>query len=78
MVLGASGEGIRVPIKVMVKDDTVGLGVVLKGGKALEKKVEKLDAKQTRKSVMEDKKKRARWQEMFYRNDDVQKYLGGG
>lgn len=77
-MLGASGEGIRVPIKVMVKDDTVGLGVVLKGGKALEKKVEKLDAKQTRKSVMEDKKKRARWQEMFYRNDDVQKYLGGG
>lgn len=76
--LGAAGEGIRVPIKAKAKNDTVGLGVVRKGVKTPEKKVERLDAKQTRKRELEDKKKRERLQEIFYRNDDVERYLGGG
>ncbi|KAK4690364.1 hypothetical protein P7C71_g6408, partial [Lecanoromycetidae sp. Uapishka_2] len=75
--LGATGEGIRVPIKVKAKDDTVGLGIVLKGVKATEKKSVSLDAKQTRKTEMEDRKKRERLQEMFYRSEDVERYLGG-
>lgn len=76
--LGASGEGIRVPIKVKEKTDTVGLGIELKGVKAPQGKVVNLDAKQTRKSEMADRKKRERLQEMFYGNDDMEKYLGGG
>lgn len=75
--LGASGEGIRAPIKAKVKNDTVGLGVQLKEIKdAPRKKVESLNVKQARKKDLEDRKKRERLQEMFYRNDDVEKYLG--
>jgi len=76
--LGAAGEGILAPMKVKAKDDTVGLGIKLKGAKAPAKKVERLDAKQTRKREMDDRKKRERLQEMFYRNDNVERYLGGG
>lgn len=77
--LGATGEGIRAPLKAKVKNDTVGLGGKLKGNKKLaDAKVERMDAKQARKKDMEDRRKRERLHEMFYRNDDVQKYLGGG
>lgn len=77
--LGANGEGIRVPIKAKLKNDTVGLGVRTKGNKKpLDTKVEKLDAKQIRKKDLEDRKKWERLQQTFYRNDDVEKYLGGG
>lgn len=77
--LGATGEGIRVPIKAKAKNDTVGLGMKLKGNKKPpDAKVEKMDAKQVRKKDMEDRRKRERLQEMFYRNDDVEKYIGGG
>lgn len=85
--LGASGEGILHPIKAKEKRDTVGLGVgredELQGrkrGKAKEqpKKVEKLDAGKIRKLEMEEKKRDQRLREMFYANEDVQKYLGGG
>ncbi|CAF9914038.1 hypothetical protein IMSHALPRED_001512 [Imshaugia aleurites] len=77
--LGATGEGIRAPIKAKVKNNTVGLGVKLKGTKKPpEAKLERLDAKQIRKKDMEDRRKRERLQEMLYRNDDVEKYLGGG
>lgn len=77
--LGATGEGIRAPIKAKVKNDTVGLGVKLKRNKKPpDAKVERLDAKQVRRKDMEDRRKRERLQEMFYRNDDVEKYLGDG
>ena len=77
--LGVTGEGIRAPIKAKVKNDTVGLGLKFKVNTKLpDAKVEKMDAKQARKKEMEDKRKRERLQEMFYRNDDVEKYLGGG
>ena len=75
--LGATGAGIRVPIKAKGKDDTVGLGIELKGAKAQEKKVERLDAKQARMREKDDRKKRERLQDMFYRNDDVDRYLVG-
>ncbi|KAL1863334.1 hypothetical protein Plec18170_000168 [Paecilomyces lecythidis] len=81
--LGAPGrEGIREPIKSRVKNDTVGLGVKIdpiKGKAAVkEAKVQKLNAKEVRKMEMEGKKKRERLQEMFYRNEDIERYLGGG
>ncbi|GAD98164.1 G-patch domain protein, putative [Paecilomyces variotii No. 5] len=81
--LGAPGrEGIREPIKSRVKNDTVGLGVKIDPIKAKaavkEAKVQKLNAKEVRKMEMEGKKKRERLQEMFYRNEDIERYLGGG
>lgn len=76
--LGASGEGIRVPIKAKVKNNTVGLGVELKEPKDLPKeKVDRLDAKKVRKKELEDRRKREKLQQIFYGNDDVEKYLGG-
>ena len=41
-------------------------------------KVEKLNAKQVRKGHADAKKRGDRLREMFYQNDDVQKYLSGG
>ena len=77
--LGATGEGIRIPIKAKVKNDTVGLGVeVIESKKIPEKKVELLDAKKVRKKDLEDRRKREKLQEIFYGNEDVEKYLGGG
>ncbi|KAF6230967.1 hypothetical protein HO173_010875 [Letharia columbiana] len=77
--LGATGKGVRAPIKAKVKNDTVGLGAKTKGNKKPPgAKVERMDAKQVRKMDMEDRRKRERLREMFYRNDDVEKYLGGG
>lgn len=74
--LGITGEGIRVPIKAQPKNNTVGLGAEkqLQTRKPSEKK-QKLDAKQVRQNEQEDRRKRERLQELFYRNDDVEKYL---
>ena len=77
--LGATGDGIRAPIKAKVKNDTVGLGVELREPKyEPEKKTERLDAKKVRKKELEDRRKREKLQQIFYGNDDVEKYLGEG
>ncbi len=77
--LGATGEGIKVPIKAKIKNDTLGLGVKIKGNKRPpETKIERMDAKQARKKDIEDRRKREMLQEMFYGNEDAEKYLGGG
>ena len=44
--------------------------------KAQDPKVERMNAKQVWKKDTDDKKRWERLQEMFYRNDDVEKYLG--
>ena len=76
--LGATGEGVRAPIKAKVKNDTVGLGVKTKGSKKpTDTKVVEMDAKQVRRMDIEDRRKRERLQEMFYGNGDVEKHLGG-
>lgn len=77
--LGIAGEGIRVPIKAKSKNNTMGLGAgkFLQTQKHAEKK-QKLDAKQVRQNEQESRRKRERLQELFYRNDDVEKYLGSG
>jgi G-patch domain len=78
--LGASGQGIQYPIKTKPKDDTLGIGAVLprEAERRKKEKVEKLDAGKVRKLHEEDKKKAEKLREMFYRNDDVERYLGGG
>jgi hypothetical protein len=92
--LGAQGQGIQFPIKTQAKDDKLGLGVVVpdhvrsakvvatrKGvtlGRNGKEKVEKLDAGKIRKMGDEDRKRRERLQEMFYRSEDVERYLGSG
>ena len=75
--LGAAGEGIRAPVKAKIKNDTVGLGVkVIRDKKHLDPKVERMNAKQVRKKDRDDRRKWKRLQEMFYGNDDTEKYLG--
>ena len=75
--LGATGEGIRAPVKAKMKNDTVGIGVKVKRYKKyLDPKVERMDAKQVRKKDTDERRKWERLHEMFYRNDDVEKYLG--
>lgn len=75
--LGASGAGIRVPIRANVKHDTVGLGVKLPGEKQRsERVIEKFDAKQLRRKVVKEKLKNEKLREKFYANSDVERYLG--
>jgi len=78
--LGVSGQGIQYPIKPKPKDDKLGIGVVLpkEADRRKKEKVEKLDAGKVRKLHEKDKKKTEKLREMFYRNDDVERYLGGG
>ncbi|CAF9914448.1 MAG: hypothetical protein HETSPECPRED_001983 [Heterodermia speciosa] len=78
--LGAKGEGVRVPIKAMVKNDTVGLGVerAVRKRQVVAAKAERLDAKGVRSKELEERKRGERLQQMFYGADDVEKYLGGG
>lgn len=77
--LGATGDGMRVPIKVKLKNNTLGLGI--KENSVMQKrpeKIKRLDAKQARRKEKESKRKQQKLQELFYRNDDVEKYLGPG
>ena len=74
--LGVFGDGIRAPIKAKVKNDTVGLGLKIPQGKKAVARVEVLDAGKVRKKDKEDKKRRDKLQEVFYQNEDIEKYLG--
>lgn len=63
-----------------MKHDTVGLGVEIDASKRVDRdkaKVQKLNAKQVRKGHAEARRKGEKLREMFYQNDDVQRYLGG-
>jgi hypothetical protein len=78
--LGASGQGIQFPIKTKAKDNKMGIGVVLPEESERRKKVKlkKLDAGKIKKLDAKDRKRSERLREMFYQNDDVERYLGGG
>ncbi|KAI4139126.1 MAG: hypothetical protein L6R39_006460 [Caloplaca ligustica] len=76
--LGATGQGIRAPIKPRPKNDTLGLGLVVaphpeKIGK---RPAMKLDAKKTRDAEAKGRDDRRRLRDLFYRSQDVEKYLG--
>ncbi|KAI9752487.1 MAG: hypothetical protein M4579_005611 [Chaenotheca gracillima] len=77
--LGASGDGIRFPIKSVVKRDNAGVGIKSpRGGEKtlFKKKEEKLNAKQIRAREEEGMKRRQKLQEKFYGNEELEKYLG--
>jgi hypothetical protein len=78
--LGAEGQGIQFPIKTKPKDDKLGIGVVLpKPGEIKKKeKPQKLDAGKIRKLQERDKRKGEKLREMFYRSEDVERYLARG
>ena len=77
--LGATGTGIRIPIKAKPKYDSLGIGVgpISTSSKVTKQPRKKLDAKQTRKAEEDSRKARQRIRNMFYQHDDVKKYLGG-
>jgi hypothetical protein len=78
--LGAFSQGIAFPIKAKQKDDKMGLGLVFPEEKEWRKKekVEKLDAKKVRKLEEQDRRRREELQELFYRSDDLERYLRKG
>ena len=83
--LGTAGEGILHPIKAREKRDRIGLGVGTDDESRLGKKktafkkqpVKKLDAGKILKLDAESRKKDKQMRDLFYRNDEVEKYLGG-
>ncbi|KAI9842988.1 MAG: hypothetical protein M1838_002906 [Thelocarpon superellum] len=77
--LGASGDGIRDPIKARAKYDTLGVGItrpVEKAPGTTKAKVVKFDAKQVRLREAEARKKGERLRQTFYGNGELEKYLG--
>lgn len=79
--LGASGQGIQYPIKTKPKDDKLGIGVVVPPPGTTErrvKKMQKVDAGRARKMYEKDRREGQRLRDLFYRNEDVERYLGGG
>ena len=83
MGLGATGQGMLFPIVPKEKRDKFGLGVDKKAvekemKEALPPKVVKMDAGQARKLADQQKKKHQNLQRMFYEDDRLEEYLGGG
>ncbi|KAF2238838.1 hypothetical protein EV356DRAFT_528735 [Viridothelium virens] len=84
--LGAPGsEGMLYPLKPKEKRDTAGLAARdtsddedLKKKKKSADKVERLNAKQVRKREIQNRRRHERLAEMFYRNDEMEKYLRPG
>lgn len=74
--LGAEGEGMLHPIRARENPRRAGLGVKAKDLVVAVVKPVKLDAGKVRKLESEGKKKAERLREAFYRNDDVERYLG--
>lgn len=84
--LGKEGDGMRFPIKVVAKDDTLGIGAVVPaaGEKAAEEKAVKkeekksLSAKEMKALRKKEKEKAERLQQEIYGRVDVERYLRGG
>ena len=80
--LGATGSGIRIPIKTKPKNNTMGLGLNIApsstGNKIAKPAVKKLDAKKTKKDEERAKREGEKLRNMFYEREDVERYLGSG
>lgn len=83
--LGADGQGMLFPIVPKEKRDKLGLGVNTKLVERREKEKEELapkkamlDAGKVRKLADVEKKRHAQLQNMFYGDDRLDRYLGGG
>ncbi|ERF71472.1 hypothetical protein EPUS_00461 [Endocarpon pusillum Z07020] len=78
--LGASGTGIRAPVKSKVKNDTVGLGVKDSDHVRVKKQAKnmvRLNAKQMRLREAAEKKRELQLRDAFY-GKDLEAYLGPG
>ena len=82
--LGATGEGMLYPLKPKEKRGTAGLAArdpsddEGKKKKKVVTKAEKLNPKEIRKREALEKRRAERLADMFYRKDDLEKYLGPG
>ncbi|KAL8761186.1 MAG: hypothetical protein Q9184_002676 [Pyrenodesmia sp. 2 TL-2023] len=76
--LGATGTGIRVPVKAKPKNDTLGLGVLgpASSNKVSKPPLKKLDAKKTREAEGKGRTDRKKLRNMFYQSHEVDKHLG--
>lgn len=78
--LGREGEGLRHPVKVAKKDDTLGVGAVIPETvkkEAREEKPKKLSAKEMRKLAEKEKKRAEAMHREIYGRVDVERYLRG-
>lgn len=77
--LGREGEGMRYPIKVTAKEDTLGIGAKIpETVKKKEEKPKKLNRKEMRKLAEKEKLKNERLQRDIFGSVDVERYLRGG
>ncbi|KAI4283668.1 MAG: hypothetical protein L6R38_002030 [Xanthoria sp. 2 TBL-2021] len=78
--LGATGRGIRIPVKTKPKNDTLGLGLIVAPSFTMNRvakpAVKKLDAKKTRKAEESAKREREKLRNIFYEREDVERHLG--
>lgn len=76
--LGREGAGMRFPIKVANKEDTLGIGAVLPDKvERTEKKAKPLSAKEAKAKADREKRRAEKLQRDIYGSVDVEKYLRG-
>ncbi|KAG6006994.1 hypothetical protein E4U21_006514 [Claviceps maximensis] len=76
--LGREGEGVRYPIKVKAKDDTLGVGAAMADRAKQEQPMpprRKLTSKELKAATMRDKQRAERLQAEIYGRVDVESYL---
>ena len=73
--LGREGEGMRFPIKVTAKSDTLGIGAILPDKKPEIPKDTVLSAGEVKRRAMEERKKGERLQRDIFGSVDTDKYL---
>ncbi|KAL8906477.1 MAG: hypothetical protein Q9207_002015 [Kuettlingeria erythrocarpa] len=76
--LGATGTGIRDPVRAKPKNNTLGVGAMALAppNKVTKLPSKKLDARKIRAAEVKGWKARERLRNMFYQSDEVDKYLG--
>ncbi|KAF4339424.1 G-patch domain protein [Fusarium beomiforme] len=80
--LGRDGEGMRYPIKVVAKEDTLGIGATIPKNIQEKKKEEKakpkpLNRKEAKELAAKERQRHARLQGEIYGRVDVESYLRG-
>ncbi|KAH6895643.1 hypothetical protein B0T10DRAFT_557835 [Thelonectria olida] len=78
--LGREGEGMMYPIKVVAKEDTLGVGAKMPESvrkKEKEEKPKKLNPKEMRKLAEKEKRRNERLQGEIFGRVDVERYLRG-
>lgn len=83
--LGREGEGSRYPIKVLPKDNTLGIGATLPEKTEAQKRAEaeareakrQLTAKERKERAAKERERAARFQAEIYGRQDLDQYLKG-